>query len=171
MTHEHGADAPHDDRVSSSLETAGAVAEMFGEDEPVQCSCHAAEKKSQNLSLAAAVFSLGALALSIVSIALPFLRKSDDVTFDAAAWAEFLRTIEERVDDDAPVAPAPTTYVPRPTPVRPTPVVTQTTPTPAPVETKPVESAPAETPTEPVEPSADGGAVAEEPVAADGSRQ
>lgn len=123
------------------------------------------------MATAAAIFSLGALALSIASIALPFLRKTDDVTFDAAAWAEFLSTIEERAEAPTPV---PTTYVP--TPAKQNPIAT------APVTTP--EVTPAETPADPVAeetvpttevaandagtPSGDG---TTEPAPADGSRQ
>ncbi len=170
MTNERPSDAPHDDRISTSLEAAGGVMEMLGKDEPPHCSCHASEKKSQTMATAAAVFSLGALALSIASIALPFLRKTDDVTFDAAAWAEFLSTIEERVEEPTP---APTTYVPTPATQKPITTAPVTTPEDTPAETPADPVAEEPTPTEVAAndagttPSADGTA---EPTPADGSR-
>lgn len=158
------------DRVSQSLETAQTAMEAFGgNDEPVRCSCHGEEKKSQKLSLLAAVFSFCALALSAVSLALPFLKNADDVTFDAAQWQEFLTTIEARFDDAssssaasaAPTRTTPTTYVPRPSSSAPA-VVTQTpTPTPAetteaPTETSADEPTPTDGSTEVAAETADG---------------
>lgn len=192
---EHPERQEHGETSSDALETAQNVSDLFEKDEPVRCSCHGEEKKSQKLSLAAAAFSLGALAISIVSLTLPFLRSADDVTFDAAAWQEFLSTIEERLDDagttETETTPDPTPSAALPTPAKPKPVAA-TTPAPTPMETTPVETAPTETtpeeptpteevaandtgtpaPAEPVDAGtpADAG-TAEEPAAADGSRQ
>ena len=152
-THEEHQRPEPDHPASETLETAQGIAEMFEKDEPVRCTCHAEEKKSQKLSLLAAVCSFGALAISVTSLALPFLRSADDVTFDAEAWQQFLSTIEERIDDaresgtpasSAPAAPS----AALPAPAKPKPVVV-TTPAPTPVETKPVETASATTPTDP----------------------
>ncbi len=130
------------DMVENAMEMASNFGDKKEKKNEAHCqTCHIRTQNANKMATTAAVFSVGAFLLSIASVVLPFLRNTD-VTFDAAAWAEFLSTLEERAQQDE--VPVPEASVPSSVrlPLRPR-TVPRSKPSVASSSTAPASAAPA----------------------------